>query len=99
MWYTWPTGRETNCNARGVFATATYKGGPEIILGFLLRGSDRSPHTEAGANPMASPRPTYQKTTLGRLVQAAYLEFMIGGPFCYTTTWYKTASQSEQHLC
>ena len=33
VWYTWPSGRETNCIARGVFATATYRRGPEIYFG------------------------------------------------------------------
>ena len=55
------------CNARGVFATATYKGGPYFNSGPLLRGSDRSPPTEVGANLLVSPRPTYQITTPGRL--------------------------------
>ena len=61
------TWAEKNCNARGVFATATYKGGPYFNSGSLLRGSDRSPPTEVGANLLVSPRPTYQTTTPGRL--------------------------------
>ena len=59
VWYTWPPGRKKNCNARGVFATATYKRGPYLTSGSLLRGSDRSPHKEVGATLLGSPRPTY----------------------------------------
>ena len=41
--------------------------GPLLASGSLLRWSDRSHHTEVGANPLASPRPTYQHQPPGRL--------------------------------
>ena len=62
--------------ARGVFATATNEGGAKFNFGPPLRGSVRSPHKKVKANLFwgALGQPL-KKTTLGRLVQAANLEF------------------------
>ena len=74
MWYTWLT--ETKyAIARGVFATATYEGGLNLILAPLCEGA-------LGPLPQRSRQTLWcalgqplKKTTLGRLVQAANLEF------------------------
>ena len=78
MWYTWPPGRKKNCNARGVFATATYKRGPYLTSGSLLRGSDRSPHKEVGVTLLGSPRPTYHNPRAAGSKQHSWSSWLAG---------------------
>ena len=72
------TWAEKNCNARGVFATATYKRGPYLTSGSLLRGSDRSPHKEVGATLLGSPRPTYHNPRAAGSKQHSWSSWLAG---------------------